>query len=149
MKKTLPKILFFVLLILLIGSNIFFISKYAEPTIHVQIGLPSFDKEGNITATMVTPFLDNQKDTNLILLAFMMGWPMKEAQFPTELPHGNLIINYEGCSYPHNMWLTEDSVIFETSTESTISYREFHNDHNNVISILNDLLNSLKNYKIS
>lgn len=144
MKKSFSKVLICLILVLLLGSNIYFIHKFLEPSIHVQIGLPKFDEESNITAIVLSPFLDNKEETNLLLMAFMMGRTMDEEQFPTELPHGCIIINYEGCSYPHNMWITEDSVIFETSTESALSYREFHNDHNNVVDLLNSLIDSLK-----
>ena len=144
MKKSFPKILLYLILVLLLVSNIYFIHKYLEPSIQVQVGIPLFDEESNVTATIVSPFLDNKEETNLLLMAFLMGRTMDEEQFPTELAHGCIIINYEGCSYPHNMWITEDSVIFEISTESALSYREFHNDHNNVVALLNSLIDSLK-----
>ena len=86
-----------------------------------------------------------KEDINTILLAFMMGRPMEEEQFPTDLPHAILVIHYDACSYPHRMWLTEDSVIFETSTNDVKSFRQFHNDHKNVVPLLKNILNSLKN----
>jgi len=145
MKKSFPKILICLILVLLLGSNIYFIHKYLEPSIYVQVGIPKFDAESNVTATIVSPVLDNKDEANSLLLAFMLGGPMDESQFPTELPHGCIIINYEGCFYPFNMWITEDSVIFEIATEFAVSYREFHNDHNNVVALLNSLIDSLKN----
>ena len=144
MKKSFPKILLCLILVLSLGSNIYFISKYLEPSIYVQVGLPQYDAESNVTATIVSPFLDNKDEINSLLLAFMLGGPMDESQFPTELPHGCIIINYKGCFYPYNIWITEDSVIFEVTTESAVSYREFHNDHNNVVALLHSLIDSLK-----
>lgn len=149
MRKALPKILLCLLLVLLIGSNIYFISKAREPSILVRIGLPQFNEESEHTATIMSPFIEKKEDINTILLAFMMGRPMEEELFPTDLPHAILVIHYDACSYPHRMWLTEDSVIFETSTNDVKSFRQFHNDHNNVVPLLKNILYSLKNNNFS
>ena len=149
MKKSLPKILLCLLLVILTVSNIYFISKSMEPTIHVQVGLPIFDEESKISATIMSPFVENKEDANEILLAFMMASPMEEEQFPTDLPHAYLVIHYDGYSYPHRMWFTEDSVIFDASTEDVVSFREFRNDNNNVVPLLKSMVDSLKNNKIS
>jgi len=148
MKKRLPKVFLCILLVLLIGSNIYFISKDMEPNIYVQIGLPHFNEESDVSAIEFTPIL-NQEDTNTILLAFMLARPMDSAQFPTDLPHGYLNVIYDACSYPHKMWLTEDSVIFETSTNDVVSFRQYHNDHNNVVPLLKEILETLKNPNFS
>ena len=144
MKKSLPKILLCLLLVILIGSNIYFISKVREPSILVRVGLPQFNEQSEHTATIMSPFIEKKEDANAILLAFMLGRPVAEDEFPTDLPHGYLVIYYEGCGYPHKMWLTEDSVIFETSTNDLVSFRQYHNDHNNVVPLLKSLLDSLK-----
>lgn len=148
MRKYLPKILLCLILIGLIGSNIYFISKYMEPDIYVQIGLPHFNEESDVCAIEFTPIL-KQEDTNTILLAFMMGRPMDSSEFPADLPHGYLNVIYEGCSYPHKMWLTEDSVIFETSSNDVKSFRQFHNDHKNAVPLLKKMLESIKNNNFS
>ena len=149
MKKSLPKILLCLLLVLLIGSNVYFISKIMEPSIYVRVGLPQFNEESEHTATIMSPIVEKQEDANAILLAFMLARPMEEDEFPTDLPHGYLVIYYENCGYPHKMWLTEDSVIFETSTEDMVSFRQFHNDHNNVVPLLKKMLENLKNPNFS
>lgn len=149
MKKILPKILLCLVLILLISSNIFLLSKYREPSIHVQIGLPQFDEESKVSSTIMSPFIEKKEDANTILLAFMLGRPMEEKEFPTDLPHAYLVVHYEGCSYPHRMWLTEDSVIFETSMNDIVSFRQYHNDHNNVVPLLKKMLDSIKNSNFS
>ena len=149
MKKSFPKILMCFLLVILTVSNIYFISKYMEPSIYVQVGLPIFNEESGVSATIMSPFVGSKKDSNTILLAFMMAHPMEEEWIPAELSHAYLIIHYDGYSYPHRMWLTEDSVIFEASTEDVISFREFHNDGYNVVPLLKNLVESLKNNKFS
>lgn len=133
-----------VILVLLMG-NIFFFTKVNKPTIWIQVGVPlSFDDEGDIASTYFR-MIENKTETDIILLAMVNAIPLTESEFPQSRPDATILVGYRGTGYPYQVWFTEESVIIGNSGPDAKFFKEIHNDHTDVIPLLKNLVDQLKN----
>lgn len=143
MKKRIALILASVLVLLLALDCVHnhFFSRKSD--LWIQIGIPvSFDEDGKVSATYYGDALTDRQETDLILLALVNAQPISEEDFPTSPPDAMLTIRYEAAGYMYQLWFREDCVIY--GNENTV-YKAFQNDHTNVVPILKNLAEFLKN----
>lgn len=133
------------LILLLVFSNCFFIIKANMPSVFVQVGIPlGFDDFGNTTSVYYNQ-IGNREETDIILLAMVNAIPLSEEAFPQGNPDAMIVVRYGATGYPYQVWFTEDSVIFGNRGPDLEQFKEFHNDHTEVIPLLKNLVNQLKN----
>lgn len=143
MRKRLPIILVAILILLLALDCVYshFFSQKSE--LWIQVGIPvSFDEAGNVSATYYGAKLKDRQETDIILLAMVNAQPIAEEDTPTSPPDAMMTIHYEAAGYMYQLWFREESVIF--GNEHT-AYKEIQNDHTNVVPILKNLVDFLKN----
>ena len=131
------------LLLVCIGS-IFLYRKANAPTILVQVGIPNFDTEGNITSIRLDPVLDNRQDTDTILLAMIHARRIDPPAVTEELPDAIMMVYYQAMGFEYQIWFLEDSVIIGTDPDYQVEYRMIHNDHTEVVTLLKNLVNNIK-----
>lgn len=142
MRKRLPIILVTVLVLLLALDCVHnhFISKKSE--LWIQVGIPvSFDEAGEVSAIYFDSFLKNQKETDIILLAMINARPLSADSVPDAPPDAVITVRYEATGYPYYVWFGDNSIIFGNGSE----YKEVWNDHTNVVGLLKNITDSLKN----
>ncbi|MBR6596246.1 MAG: hypothetical protein IKK72_06745 [Oscillospiraceae bacterium] len=142
-RKILIISLCFVLLLVCIGS-IFLYRKATSPTILLQVGIPNFDSEGNITSIWLDAVLDNRQDTDTILLAMINARRIDPPAVTEELPDAIMMISYQAMGFQYQIWFLEDSVIIGTDPNYQVEYRMIYNDHTEVVSLLKKLVNNIK-----
>lgn len=143
MRKRLPIILVAILVLLLALDCIHnhFISKKSD--LWIQVGVPvSFDEDGNISATYYGEVLKDRQETDIILLAMVNAQPISASAYPVTPPDAMMTIRYEAAGYMYQVWFQEDSIIFGNEFSA---YKEIQNDHTNVVPILKNLVDFLKN----
>ena len=109
----------------------------------IQVGIPvSFDEAGNVSATYYGEVLKDRQETDIILLAMVNAQPIVESAYPVTPPDAMMTIHYEAAGYMYQVWFREDSIVF--GNEHTV-YKEIQNDHTNIVPILKNLVDFLKN----
>ena len=109
----------------------------------IQVGIPvSFDEAGNVSTTYYGAKLKNRQETDIILLAMVNAQPIAEENTPTSPPDAMMTIHYEAAGYMYQVWFCEDSILF--GNEHTV-YKEILNDHTNIVPIVKNLVDFLKN----
>ena len=137
----------FFLILLLIISGAFLYMKYKESSIHIQIGIPlEFDEYGYPISSYYKE-IEGYHNTKIILLAMVNAHPLQEADYPQGYSDAMIIVRYGAVGYPYHVWFTEDSVIIGNSGPDGHFFKEFYNDHTEVIPLLQNIVNSLKNNK--
>ena len=132
-----------VLLFTCIGC-IYLYRKATSPTICLQIGIPNFDNEGNITSIWLDAVLDNRQDTDTILLAMINARKVDPPAVTAELPDAIMMVYYQEMGFRYQMWFLEDYVIVGTDPNYEVEYRMIYNDHTDVVTLLLKLVNNLK-----
>lgn len=133
------------LILLLIVCSVFFYVKANESEIHIQVGIPlQFDETGH-PLTVYYDAVAEKQDARIILLAMVNAIPLLEEDFPEGNPDAMIVVRYEAVGYPYQVWFTEDSVIFGNYGPDAKYYKEFFNDHTNVIPLLKNIVNLLEN----
>ena len=141
MKKSTIVICVSVILVLAIAGSLFLLLKPQEPSLLLQIGKPAqFDADGNINGLQVF-ILEDREQTEIILLSLINSRPVPESEFPTAVADGRITVHYGGCGYPYDVWFYEDSIIF---SNGSTDYRKIFNDHNNPVSLIKELIGSIK-----
>ena len=142
MKKRALVLTVTVLALLVVATVVFFLSPSQRSSINIQVGIPvSFDDTGEVSAIYFDGFLKNQKETDIILLAMINARPLSADSAPASPPDGIITVRYEATGYPYYVRFGEDSVIYGNGSEC----KEIWNDHTNVVGLLKNITDSLKN----
>ena len=145
MNRKIKLLLSGLLILVLLMGNIFIFTKANKPTIWIQVGVPlSFDKAGNGASTYFR-MVKNKTETDIILLAMVKAIPLTESEFPQGRPDATILVGYKGTGYPYQVWFSEESVIIGNSGPDAKFFKEIHNDHTDVIPLLKNLVDQLKN----
>lgn len=133
------------LILLLIFGNCFFMIKAKTPSVSIQVGIPlGFDDSGNTTSVYYSQ-IENKENTDIVLLAMVNAVPLSEESYPESNPDAMITVRYGATGYPYQVWFTEDSAILGNTGPDAEFYKVCHNDHTEVIPLLKDLVNQLKN----
>ena len=133
------------LVILLVATGIFCYKKADNAAIHIHIGVPlSYDETGN-PSTIYYDTDINKNETKVILLAMVNAHPLPEKEYPTGPCDAMIVVRDGACGYPYQVWFTEDSIIYGNKGPDWEFYKEFHNDHNEVIPLIKNYAKILKN----
>lgn len=145
-KKLRPFIPYALILLLIIGG-IFYLIKTEETSIHIHIGAPlSYDEAGNPSSIYYDTNI-SRNETKVILLAMINALPLPQEEYPTEPCDAMIVVRDGFLGYPYQVWFTEDSIIYGSNGPDLEFYKEFHNDHNEVIPLIQNYVKILKNYQ--
>ena len=132
-------------LILLLLVGIVCCKKAEKSAIHIQIGVPvSFDEAGSPSAIYYDTDI-NRKDTEIVLLAMVNALPLPQEEYPTGPCDAMIVVRYQEVGYPYQVWFTEDSIIYGNKGPDREFYKEFHNDHTEVVSLIQNSAKIIKN----
>ena len=136
MTKKLRPFIPYILILLLIIGGIFYLKKTEETSIHIHIGAPlSYDEAGN-PSTIYYDTNISRNETKVILLAMVNALPLPQEEYPTEPCDAMIVVRDGFLGYPYQVWFTEDSIIYGSNGPDLEFYKEFHNDHNEVIPLI-------------
>ena len=145
MFKNWKPILICFLISLLMISGAFLCMKFKESSIHIQIGIPlEFDEYG-YPITSYYKEIEGYHNTKILLLAMVNALPLQEEDYPQSNSDALIMVRYGAVGYPYQVWFTENSVIFGNRGPDAAFFKEFHNDHTEVIPLLKNIVNSIKN----
>lgn len=142
--KTPPRLSVTVLLVILIvgllGSNIYLLMRTETPASSLIIGVPQTDADGQITAMDFSrsKTLDQPADINAVVFSLLTTGSPSDRQPPASPPDAVLSMSdsTRGMGFYIHLWLGEDSVIFSLNPDSTNVYREISGTYGDALRLL-------------
>ena len=109
----------------------------------IQVGIPiSFDEAGEVSATYYGAKLKDRQETDIILLAMVNAQTVPWDDIQDLKPDAMITLHYEAAGYTYKVWFLDDYVIFGNEHAGC---KAIQNDHTNVVPILKNLVEFLKN----
>lgn len=131
MKKKISGILAIVVMILLAGSNIYFIHKSGELDYSIMIGIPSADENGELGAVDFTKSkpLSDREDMNTVIFS-LMGAVAAEDK-PEQNPDAEVWISDAKsgiCYCKVRLWIGDHEILLEREDTDGNAYEKIVNE---------------------
>ena len=133
-------VLLVILIVGLLGSNIYLLMRTETPAPSLIIGVPQTNADGQITAMDFSrsKTLDQPEDINTVVFSLLTNSSLLERQPPATPPDAvlSMIDSTRGLGFYIHLWLGENSVIFSLNPDRTNAYREISGAYGDVLRLL-------------